>query len=155
MHFRQRDQVRFVIFVQMKRAVKISSLPIVSLQTNTLLIVPDAKCCRWRMVADLLGDQLGSTFLCVPAANEKLVEERIQRLPSPPVGPVCMLLLQGAEKPFKTDKAWNAGSGFLLEVMSRAGRSAKYMGNSTKDVVLRRNGGAVILDRSPLKAATN
>ena len=62
------------------RARERGLLCVVTLQTDSVLLVPDAVCGHGRVMRDLLTDELSDSNIVFLAAEEELAEEGVERL---------------------------------------------------------------------------
>ena len=71
---------------------------------DTMPVVPDLEGCCWRVMADLLADQLRRTRFVIPLAEEDLAQEWIERLQLLPLTVIIfgrVLIPQRADEPLQ------------------------------------------------------
>ena len=80
----------------------------VGVYLDTMPVVPDLEGCCWRVMADLLADQLRRTRFVIPLAEEDLAQEWIERLQLLPLAVVIfgrVLIPQRADEPLQDHKS--------------------------------------------------
>ena len=75
---------------------------------DAMPVVPNLEGCCWRVMADLLTDQLRRTSLIIPLTEEDLAQEWIERLQLLPLAVIIfgrVLIPQRADEPLQDHKS--------------------------------------------------